>query len=241
MARSDGREANQLRPVAFELGINAHAEGSCLMRIGQTTVLATATVEEKVPPFLRGAGRGWVHAEYGMLPRATHDRTPREATRGRPQGRTMEIQRLIARALRAVTHLNAIGERTYLIDVDVLQADGGTRTAGISAGFLALMMAVKERSPGTKAFSDWLAAVSAGLKDNEVWLDLCFAEDSTTDVDLNLAMTSRHQLVEVQASAEHGLFSRNQLDALLDQCQVGVDQLIVGMQRAFPEGASLVD
>jgi ribonuclease PH len=210
------------------------------MELGATHVLATATVEDKVPPFLRGQGQGWVHAEYGMLPRATHRRTPREVTRGRPQGRTVEIQRLIARSFRAVTDLKGIGERTYVVDVDVLQADGGTRTAGITAGFLALMGAVARTTPGVAVFDDWLAAVSVGLKDGEAWLDLDFEEDSAIDVDLNCAMTAGHRLVELQGSGEHASFPREALDHMLDLATGGVDTLVAQMRQAFPGGAALV-
>lgn len=203
-------------------------------------MLATATVEDRIPHFLRGTGQGWIHAEYGMLPRATHQRTPREVTRGRAQGRTMEIQRLIARTLRAVTRLDAIGERTYLIDVDVLQADGGTRTAGISAGFLALVQAVRRTTPDVRPLVDWLGAVSVGLTKGEVLLDLNFAEDSQIDVDFNCAMTAGHQLVELQGSAEHGLFTVPQLGEIVQACESGIDGLIDHMKRAFPEGAEAI-
>jgi ribonuclease PH len=210
------------------------------MELGGTHVLATASVEEKVPPFLRGQAQGWVHAEYGMLPRSTHQRTPREVTRGRPQGRTMEIQRLIARTLRAVTDLKALGERTYVIDVDVIQADGGTRTAGITAGYLALMAAVQRVTPGSRVFRDWLAAVSVGLKEGEVWLDLDFSEDSHIDVDFNCAMTAGHQMVELQASGEHGWFDQDQLHRMLEVAASGIDELVLFMLDAFPEGRDLI-
>jgi ribonuclease PH len=239
--RNDGRAAREIRPVSFRMDINRHAEGSCYMELGGTHVLATASLEEKVPPFLRGQGQGWVHAEYGMLPRATHQRTPREVTRGRPQGRTMEIQRLIARALRAVTDLKALGERTYVIDVDVLQADGGTRTAGITAGFLALAAAVaRTGAAGGPVFRDWLAAISVGLKGEDVWLDLDFSEDSAIDVDFNCAMTARHELVELQATGEHACFSREQLDRMLDAAAAGIDELVLHMMEAFPGGEALI-
>ncbi|MCL8206696.1 MAG: ribonuclease PH [Actinomycetia bacterium] len=240
MERADGRLPRELRPVTFEVDVNAHAEGSCLMRIGRTAVLATASLEDKVPPFLRGKGQGWVHAEYGMLPRATRERTPREVTRGRPQGRTQEIQRLIARALRAVTRLEVLGERGVVVDVDVLQADGGTRTAGICAGFLALMGAMRRLEPTAPPFVDWLGAVSVGLVGGEVWLDLCYDEDSTVDVDFNCAMTADHRLVEVQGSAERGLFDRAALDLMLDVAASGIDELVGRMRAAFPEGEKYV-
>ncbi len=238
--RHDERAPHALRPFAFRMDVNIHAEGSCLMDWGATRVLATASVEEKVPPFLRNQGQGWVHAEYGMLPRATARRTPREVVRGRPQGRTAEIQRLMARAFRAVTDLRALGERTYIVDVDVLQADGGTRTAGITAGFLALMAAVARTTPGVAVFEDWLAAVSVGVSGDDVWLDIDFAEDSTVDVDINCAMTGAHRLVELQASGERATCSRATLDAALTMAEGGIDALVASMRRAFPEGASLV-
>jgi ribonuclease PH len=239
--RQDGRDAGDLRPVRFQLGVNRHAEGSCYMELGDTHVLATASVEDKVPPFLRGQGQGWVHAEYGMLPRSTHERTPREVTRGRPQGRTMEIQRLIARALRAVTHLDRLGERTFIVDVDVLQADGGTRTAGITAGFLALMAACHRVLGSTPLFTDWLAAVSCGLKGDEAWLDLTYVEDAQVDVDFNCAMTRRHKLVEVQGAGERRPYSPAELERLMDLATRGIDRLTAVMTAAYPEGEPLVD
>lgn len=240
MERSDGRRELELRPVHFTMGVSAWAEGSCLMRLGQTEVRVTATMEAKVPPFLRGQGQGWVHAEYGMLPRATRERTVREAARGRVQGRTAEIQRIIARSLRAVTDLPALGERTYTLDVDVIQADGGTRTAGITAGFLALAQAVAAVQPSGRPLRDWLAATSVGLREGAVLLDLCFEEDSRIDVDFNCAMTAGHRLVELQGSAEHGLFSHEELGGMLEAARLGVDRLVAVMQQVFPEGARVI-
>ena len=240
MDRTDGRGPRELRPLTLEMGVNQHAEGSCLIAVGATRVLATASVEDRVPPFLRGKGQGWVHAEYAMLPRATHQRTPRESVRGRLQGRTMEIQRLIGRALRAAVHLDRLGEKSYTIDVDVLQADGGTRTAGLTAGFAALLMALERDNHPKPPVRDWLAAVSVGLAAGEVWLDLDYQEDSQIDVDLNLVMTKRHRLVEVQGSAEHAWFDRRQLEAVLDVAETGIDALIGAVEQALPAAGPLV-
>lgn len=245
MQRSDGRTADELRPLHLEIGSNAWAEGSCRIRLGLTEVLVTATVEEKVPPFLRGQGLGWVTAEYGMLPRATHERTIREASRGRQQGRTVEIQRLIGRSLRAAIRPKVLGERSVLIDCDVLQADGGTRTASITAGFLALLQAlarVRERAGFSSApVKDWLAAVSLGLADGIPLLDLNYREDSEIGVDLNIVMLGSHALVEVQGTAEHGAFDRDQFNRLLDLAEAGIDRLVAAERKAFPGGTDLVE
>ena len=244
MVRGDGRAANELRPITFQVGYNAWAEGSCLIDMGNTRVLVTATVEDRVPPFVRGTGQGWISAEYGMLPRATHDRTLREAARGRQQGRTVEIQRLIGRALRAAVNLKAMGERSVLLDCDVLQADGGTRTAAITAADLALMQAMlkihKTHPFTTRPFKDWLAAVSVGLKDGEALLDLNYAEDSHIDVDLNLVMTGRHQMVEIQGTGEQGWFNLDSLFDLVDLAQSGIDHMVEQERAALPEGEALV-
>ncbi len=238
--RSDGRADTDLRPVSFEMGINGWAEGSCLMTLGNTRVHVTASADDKVPPFLRGKGQGWVHAEYAMLPRATRERTVREVVRGRVQGRTAEIQRLIARSLRAVTDLSLLGEKSYTVDVDVIQADGGTRTAGVTAGFMALAQAVRAAQPGVRPFSDWLGAVSVGLKEGTVLLDLAFDEDSAIDVDFNCAMTAGHRLVEIQGTAEHALFSIPQLAAMMAAASDGIDRLVAAMRAAWPEGEELL-
>jgi len=240
MVRSDGRGVTDLRPVTFEMGVNHWAEGSCLMTLGNTRVHVTASLEDKVPPFLRGKGQGWIHAEYAMLPRATRERTAREVTRGRVQGRTAEIQRLIARSLRAVTDLTRLGERSYTVDVDVIQADGGTRTAGVTAGFLALAQAVRATDAGLRPFADWLAAVSVGLKDDTILLDLAFDEDAGIDVDLNCVMTAGRQLVEIQGTAEGRLFSVERLGHMLDVATGGIDRLVAAMKAAFPEGEALL-
>lgn len=244
MIRRDGRSNDAIRPVDFQLGFNAWAEGSCLISVGNTRVLVTATVEDKVPPFMRGSGQGWVSAEYGMLPRATHDRTLREAARGRQQGRTIEIQRLIGRSLRAVLNLKALGEKSILLDCDVLQADGGTRTAAITAGFLALTQALakihKTTAFTTKPLKDWMAAISVGLLGDEVYLDLNYHEDSQIGVDMNVVMTGKHQLIEIQGTAEHGVFTRAQLDLLLDFVEPAIDELVALEKMALPEGALLI-
>ncbi len=242
--RGDGRADNQLRAIQFTVGYNAWAEGSCLIDMGNTRVLVTATIEDRVPPFVRGTGQGWISAEYGMLPRATHDRTLREAARGKQQGRTVEIQRLIGRALRAAVNLKTLGERSILLDCDVLQADGGTRTASITAAYLALMQAVLKIHRITPfavpPFKDWLSAVSVGLKEGHPLLDLNYEEDSHIDVDLNLVMTGRHQIVEIQGTGEHGWFNLDSLFDLIDVAQVGIDSIVAQQREAFPEGEILV-
>lgn len=243
--RPDGRERNQLRPVRFELGYSRWAEGSCLIQQGQTRVLVTATVEEKVPPFVRGSGQGWIQAEYAMLPRATQERTHREAVRGRQQGRSIEIQRLIGRSLRAALYLPRIGEKSIIIDCDVLQADGGTRTAAITAGYMAMWQALYRMNQRARfekpPLRGHLAAVSVGIKGGESLLDLCYEEDVSIDVDFNLVRLSSGDWVELQGTGEHRAFSRQQLDVLLDVASDGLDQLNQHQRDAFPEGADLVD
>ncbi len=244
MQRSDGRDPAELRPLELTMGVNAWAEGSCLIRLGQTRVLVTATVEDKVPPFLRGQGQGWITAEYGMLPRATQERTLREAARGRQQGRTVEIQRLIGRSLRAAVNLKALGERSILIDCDVLQADGGTRTASITAGFLAVLQALRHISQrqnfAVPPVKDRLAAVSLGLHGEDVLLDLDYSEDSRVWVDVNVVMMGHGQLVEIQGTAEHGTFDRKSLNTILDRAELGIQELIGAGQEAFSEGDGLI-
>ena len=232
MARSDGRAPGALRPVVLEAGFARHAEGSCMARFGDTHVLCAATVEERVPPWLKGRGRGWVTAEYGMLPRSTHTRTDREAARGRQSGRTQEIQRLIGRGLRAVTDLEALGERQIRIDCDVIQADGGTRAAAITGGFVALHAALAGRGPGgAPLLRDHVAAVSCGVVGGVALADLDYGEDSTADADANIVMTGAGALVEVQAAAEGAVFSRAAFDRLLDLAGACVAEL-VGLQKA---------
>jgi ribonuclease PH len=242
-ARLDGRGPTDLRPVTLQLGFLEWAEGSVLMEMGKTKVLAAASYDAKVPRFLMGSGRGWVSAEYSMLPRSTEVRTPREVQQGRPSGRTQEIQRLIGRSLRAVTALEKMGECTIWVDCDVLQADGGTRTASITAGYLALAMAVRtlrERELlRADPLIDQVAAVSAGLVEGEALLDLCYEEDSRAEVDFNVVMTGSGQLVEIQGSAEGRPFSRDQLQQMVDLAETGIRELTEIQRRALtgPPGA----
>ncbi len=228
--RPSGRAPEALRALRLERGFTKHAEGSVLVAFGDTQVLCTASVESKVPPFLRGAGRGWLTAEYGMLPRSTHTRSEREAARGRQSGRTQEIQRLIGRSLRAVFDLQRLGERTITLDCDVLQADGGTRTAAITGAFVAAHDAVSQLvARGEIAASpvrDFVAAVSVGIYEGTPVLDLDYAEDSACDTDLNVVMTGAGGFVEVQGTAEGEAFTRAQMDALLDLAAVGIARLV---------------
>jgi ribonuclease PH len=229
MKRPSGRAPDQMRRVSFERSFTRHAEGSVLVSFGDTRVLCTATVEEGVPGFLRGKGQGWVTAEYGMLPRATHTRSPREAARGKQSGRTQEIQRLIGRSLRAVVDLKALGERTVTLDCDVLQADGGTRTAAITGGFVALSDAVdalmKKRSLASNPLHGQVAAVSVGIYDGVPVLDLDYAEDSSAETDMNVVMNSGGGFIEVQGTAEGHAFRRHELDGLLDLAAKGIEGL----------------
>ena len=230
MTRPDGRDAATLRPVAYELGYQEWAAGSILFSMGKTRVLCAASVSDDTPRWLRGTGKGWVTGEYSMLPAATSERSAREVTRGRPGGRTQEIQRLIGRALRSVTDLRAMGERMVTIDCDVLQADAGTRTASITGGYVALAMAL--RGAGVEAaLRDSVAAVSVGLVDGEPRLDLCYEEDAGAEVDCNIVMTGDGRLVEVQGTAEGAPFDRKQLDELLDLAAGGIAEL-TEIQRA---------
>ncbi|MEY3951712.1 MAG: hypothetical protein RL320_514 [Pseudomonadota bacterium] len=222
--RSDQRTLDALRPVTLKRRFTCHAEGSVLVSFGRTQVLCTASIEERVPSFLKGKGQGWVTAEYGMLPRSTHTRSDREAARGKQGGRTLEIQRLIGRSLRTVIDLGALGERTITLDCDVLQADGGTRTASITGACLALFDAL--HSAGlTACMLDRVAAVSVGIVSGEPMLDLNYEEDSGCDTDLNLAMTASGGLIEIQGTAEGKPFSRNELDRLVDLGTAGLVRL----------------
>lgn len=234
MKRHDGRTAQDLRPVTMTRGYMEHAEGSVLIEVGKTRVICTATVEEKVPPFLKGKGEGWITAEYGMLPRATGQRNQREVTRGKQGGRTMEIQRLIGRSLRSVIDLKQLGERTLWIDCDVIQADGGTRTASITGAYVAMVDAMERlRANGLIArlpIVDYLAATSVGIVDGVPMLDLAYTEDSRAEVDMNLVMTGNGGVVEVQGTGESGPFTRAQLDELLALAASGVERL-VAIQR----------
>jgi ribonuclease PH len=228
--RTDGRQSSDLRPVTITPGFLPAAEGSALIEIGHTKVICSASLEDAVPGWMRGAGRGWVTAEYGMLPRATSTRTPREVNRGRPGGRTHEIQRLIGRALRSVTNLGKLGERTIHIDCDVLQADGGTRTAAITGGWVALALALKQmvdfRMIAEMPLTQPLAAISVGIVDGAAMLDLCYEEDSRAEVDMNVVMTAAGEFAEVQSTGESRTFTLQQLEQMLELAKNGVAQLI---------------
>jgi ribonuclease PH len=228
--RADGRGPNDLRPVKLELGYLEWAEGSVMLEMGKTRVLAAASFEARVPKFLAGTGRGWVTAEYSMLPRSTEVRTPREVGQGRPSGRTQEIQRLVGRSLRAITRMDLLGENTMWVDCDVLQADGGTRTASITAGYIALALAARTLQEGGLITEDPLAsevaAVSAGIVEGEPLLDLAYDEDARAEVDFNVVMTGDGRLVEVQGTAEGEPFSREQLDGLVELAASGIGQLV---------------
>ncbi len=235
--RPSGRAADQLRPISLEIDVNKHAEGSCMARFGDTHVLCTASIEDSVPPWLRKTGRGWVTAEYGMLPRATTTRTGREAARGKQSGRTQEIQRLIGRSLRAVTNLSGFGERQIKVDCDVIQADGGTRTAAITGGYVALYQAFQHMLDiGALAaipFSDQVAGVSCGIyRDNHI-LDLDYAEDSAAQADANFVLTGTGDIVEIQMTAEEKPFSRDQFDAMLELATRGAAELAALQRRAL--------
>ena len=235
--RPGARANDALRPVSFEIGVNAYAEGSCLVRFGNTHVLVTASVEERLPPWLRGQGRGWVTGEYGMLPRATHTRGAREAARGKQGGRTVEIQRLIGRSLRAIVDLKALGERQITLDCDVIQADGGTRTAAITGGYVALVMAVRSlRETGAlenDPILSEMAAVSAGIVEGECRLDLEYVEDSAAQADANFVLTSDGGIIEVQASAEDTPFTAAQMAELTRLAVGGVAELCVLQSAAL--------
>jgi ribonuclease PH len=236
-ARSDDRAADQLRPVRITRGYTIHAEGSVLIEFGDTKVLCTASVEEKVPGHKKGTGEGWVTAEYGMLPRATHTRSDREAARGKQSGRTQEIQRLIGRSLRAVFDLTLLGERTIHLDCDVLQADGGTRTAAITGAFVAAQDAVNGLLAKGKItqspIRDHVAAISVGIVQGRPLLDLAYTEDSACDTDMNVVMTGAGHFVEVQGTAEGAAFSRREMDALLALAEQGCRSLVILQQHSL--------
>ena len=235
--RRDGRAPDQLRPVKLELGVNVHAEGSCLIEMGRTRVWITASVEDRVPMHRRGSGQGWITAEYSMLPRATHDRGSRESIQGRVGGRTHEIQRLIGRSLRAAVDMKGIGERTITLDCDVLQADGGTRTASITGAFVALYVAIKRMKDARMIdqipVRQHLAAVSCGIADGTPVLDLDYSEDFQASTDLNCVMTEDGRLVELQATAEGSPYTRAELDSMLALAFKGIKELIVAQKRAL--------
>jgi ribonuclease PH len=241
MIRSDGRRPDELRPTTIEPGFLKYAEGSALISVGNTRVLCAATLEERVPPWMKGRGLGWVTAEYAMLPRATQDRTQREAVKGRLGGRTHEIQRIIGRALRAVTDMAKLGERTLWIDCDVLQADGGTRTAAVTGAYVALALALRKlfdpRDPARWPLAAAVAATSVGIVNGLPMLDLAYDEDSQAHVDMNVFMTDAGRFVEVQGTAEAAPFDRSELDALLGLAESGIHRLFeqqTGVLAAVP-------
>jgi ribonuclease PH len=235
MNRIDGRSPSQLRTTTITPGFLAHAEGSVLIEVGRTRVICTASVEDRVPPFLRNTGKGWVTAEYGMLPRATSTRTQREASTGKVGGRTQEIQRLIGRSLRSVAKLNELGERTIWVDCDVIQADGGTRTASITGGFVAMALAMKRMKDlaliKDVPLTDYVAATSVGIVGGSALLDLAYEEDSKAEVDMNFVKTGDGRFIELQGTAEGQPFDRRALDALMELADQGIKELIA-MQRA---------
>lgn len=235
--RPSGRARDQLRPIHITSGYTKHAEGSVLIACGDTRVLCTASVEERVPPFLKGSKQGWVTAEYGMLPRATNTRNPREASRGKQSGRTLEIQRLIGRALRSVVDMAALGERTITLDCDVLQADGGTRTAAITGGFVALAEAVrvliKRKAIRKNPLHGQIAAVSVGIYRGQPVLDLDYAEDAEAETDMNIVMNDAGAYVELQGTAEGHAFRHDELLALLELGRVGTEQLLIAQRQAL--------
>ncbi len=243
--RPQGRKNQEMRSVCFNRSYLNYPEGSVLIEMGETRVICTASVEEKVPPFLKGTGKGWVTAEYGMLPRSTEVRMIRETTRGRAAGRSQEIQRLIGRSLRSVIDLESLGEYTIWLDCDVLQADGGTRTAAITGSFVALVDALlylkREKKINRLPVKDYLAAISVGLVNGEARLDLCFEEDSAAEVDLNLVMTGSGKLVEIQGTAEEKPFSRRRLEALLDLGEQGIKLLIREQKIVLGDDSAVVD
>ena len=224
------RNFDQLRDVTFETNVNLHAEGSCLVKFGNTHVMCTASIDEKTPPWLRNSGKGWVTAEYGMLPRSTNTRIDREAARGKQSGRTQEIQRLIGRSLRSVVNLKELGERQIKIDCDVLQADGGTRTASISGGFVALYQAVEKLKKNyniqQQIIKNYVAAISVGIVDNKPCLDLDYEEDSSAQVDANFVICDNEKLSEIQVTGEEFFFSSDQYQELYKLAQIGIDQII---------------
>jgi len=234
--RTDNRLPGALRPVEIMTGYLVTAEGSALIKVGHTQVLCAASVEDTVPPFLRNTGKGWVTAEYAMLPRATSKRTPREVSKGRPSGRTQEIQRLIGRSLRSVTDMAALGERTVVLDCDVLQADGGTRTAAITGAFVALALALRQlvayKALKTMPVRDYVAATSVGLVGGVPMLDLCYEEDSRADVDMNVVMTGGGKFIEVQATAEHEPFDDAQMAELISLARGGIARLVEVQKEA---------
>ena len=231
------RNFDELRDVTFETNVNLHAEGSCLVKFGNTHVMCTASIDEKTPPWLRNSGKGWVTAEYGMLPRSTNTRIDREAARGKQSGRTQEIQRLIGRSLRSVTNLQELGERQIKIDCDVIQADGGTRTASISGGFVALYQAIEKLKKNyniqQKIIKNYVAAISVGIVDNKPCLDLDYEEDSAAQVDANFVICDNEKLSEIQVTGEEFFFSSDQYQELYKLAQIGINQIISKQKSAL--------
>ena len=231
------RKFDQLRDVVFETNVNLHAEGSCLVKFGNTHVMCTASIDEKTPPWLRNSGKGWVTAEYGMLPRSTNTRIDREAARGKQSGRTQEIQRLIGRSLRSATNLEDLGERQIKIDCDVIQADGGTRTASISGGFVALYLAIeklrKNYNIQEKIIKNYVAAISVGIVDNKPCLDLNYEEDAAAEVDANFVICDNEKLSEIQVTGEEFFFSENQYQELYKLAQIGIHQIISKQKKVL--------
>ncbi len=242
MTRIDGRQRDEKRQVVIHRNYTEYAEGSVLIECGKTKVLCNATVEQKVPRFMKGQGKGWVTAEYSLLPRSTATRTSREAAKGKQGGRTLEIQRLIGRALRGVVDAQALGEIMITLDCDVIQADGGTRTAAITGAFVALVDAVAKNWNGEGRFpvTEFMAAISVGIDGNGPLLDLCYEEDSTAIVDMNVIRTEKGNLVEVQGTGENGTFRREELNELLDLAEKGTDELMAAQREALGELAALV-
>src|SRR5436190_11130299 len=234
--RPDNRKPDQMRPVSIETGYLKTAEGSALITVGNTRVLCAATIDESVPQFMRGTGKGWVTAEYSMLPRSTIKRTPRELAKGRPSGRTHEIQRLIGRSLRAIVDPAVLGERTIVLDCDVLQADGGTRTASITGAFVAMAVAIQQllqfKAIRKQPLVDYVAATSVGIVNGAPMIDLCYEEDSQADVDMNVVMTGAGRFIELQATAEHGSFDDGQLNGLIGLARGGLEQLVKVQREA---------
>lgn len=239
MQRIDGRTNNELRPVKITRNYIKHAEGSVLIEMGDTKVICTATVEEKVPPFVKGTGKGWISSEYGMLPRSTHTRKVRDASKGKIDGRTMEIQRLIGRALRSIVNLSELGEIMIWVDCDVIQADGGTRTASITGAFVALVDAlnalIEQERIKSMPIKNYVAAVSVGIKDDEILLDLKYEEDSSCKVDMNIVMTDNGQFVEIQGTGEDSPFSKEEMQKMLEIGENGIKQLIQIQKEALFE------
>jgi ribonuclease PH len=239
-ARGDGRKPDELRKVRIRTGYLKHAEGSALIEAGETRIICAVSLEERVPPFLRGSGKGWVTAEYSLLPRSTHTRTPREGLRGKVSGRTQEIQRLIGRSLRAVVDLKALGERSFIVDCDVVQADGGTRTLAITGSYVALYdtldKLVRAGALPKLPMRDFVAATSVGIVGGQMLLDLCYAEDSSAEVDFNVVMTGKGKFVEVQGTGESGFFSKSQMDAMIALARKGILELISAQRKTLRVG-----